>query len=79
MGLVKQLGQRFAFYFARTYRLTVFVSGLALEVVAIAKWEDWQPWSSVLAVSADLSWRRCWWASWVRMATRYIKPSSVLV
>lgn len=41
--------QRCAFYFSRNSRLIVLVSGLVLEVVAIARWQEWQPWSSVFA------------------------------
>jgi hypothetical protein len=41
--------QRCTFYFSRHSRLVVFVSGFAFEVVAIARWQEWQPWSSVLA------------------------------
>ena len=41
--------QRCMFYFNRSSRLIVLGSGLALEVVAIARWGEWQPWSSVFA------------------------------
>jgi hypothetical protein len=40
---------RFTFYFDRNYRLIVFVSGFVMEVGAIARWDEWQPWSSILA------------------------------
>ena len=41
--------QRCTFYFSRHSRLVVLVSGFVLEICAIARWEEWQPWSSVLA------------------------------
>src|ERR1700674_1420136 len=40
---------RCTFYFGRSSRLIILMSGVVLESLALAKWDDWQPWSSIFA------------------------------
>ncbi len=47
--LLKRLLQRCAFFLSQNYWWTVLVAGVILEAAALARWEKWQPWSSILA------------------------------